>query len=93
MTGSGVSENPWDEENMRPQMLTEAETKELELALQDGFQIHGTMMPGEKYRLDGIVEEPFFGASAGSSSDVLALTPDWLSELRKEGCTEEEVLD
>jgi hypothetical protein len=84
---------PWDEPEPRPQMLSQAETADLERALQDGFQIHGSMMPGEKYRLDGLVDEPFFGASAGSSSEAPAVVPEFVSKLRSEGLSEEEVLD
>lgn len=86
-------EDPWDEPIQRPQKLSEEETQELEIALEDGFQIYGSMMPGEKYRLDGIVDEPFFGASAGSSSDAPAVVPDFVSKLKSEGLSEEEVLD
>lgn len=93
MTEFGPSEGPWGEPIERPQKLSEEETRELETALEDGFQIHGSMMPGEKYRLDGIVDEPFFGASAGSSSEAPAMVPDFVARLKSEGLTEEEALD
>ena len=74
-------------------ILTPKQSLELERALEDGFAVYGHMMPGISHSLAGIVNEPFFGAHATSGGHSDATVPDFVDHLRKEGLSEQEILD
>ena len=76
-------------------LLSKEQSEQLERALGDGFQIYGGMQMGFYVPLDGVIDEPFFGARAksgrrrGEEENVV----EFVEELRAEGLPEEEIAD
>jgi hypothetical protein len=74
----------------KAETLSISESAELEAMLGDGFAIYGSWNHSA-VSLEGIVDEPFFGAFASAGTRRLVSPPSFIAEMRAVGSTDAEI--